>query len=91
MASRDALRLIRHIASNDAVDFTEHGLEEMANDGFYRDDVVNALANSEGIISENQNRWKVYGPSVSGEGMAVITIIINENTRLRVITVHLPP
>jgi len=88
---RDSLRLIQHTASAGAVDFTDHAREEMANDGFYDDDVIHALVNADDAIRESANKWKVYGPSVSGEAMAVITVMIDDKKRLRVVTVHLPP
>jgi hypothetical protein len=88
---RDSLRLIQRTASVGAVDFTEHAREEMENDEFYDEDVINALVNADEALSESGNKWKVYGPSVSGDAMAVITLIVDDNKRLRVITVHLPP
>lgn len=71
---------------------TAHALEEARDEGVTRADVVFALQNASEALLEDADlqKWKVYGPVVSGEELAVVTLILASD-QLRVVTVHPPP
>lgn len=86
------LDLIRRLGAEERVSLTVHAQKEADDEGCTQADVFFALEHAEEVILEDQrrNKWKVYGPTVSGTDLAIITLII-ENRELRVVTVHLPP
>lgn len=92
MVRRDALRLIRRLAAAREVLLTAHAEEETASEGCTVADVLFVLENAEEAIVEDvkRDKWKVYGHALSGTALAVVTLLI-DRSRLRVITVHLPP
>lgn len=77
----------------DAVEFTAHAADEsMADDGVSAYDVFHLLEYAEDVLRQTgaREKWKVYGPLVAGERYAVVVLII-EDDRVRVVTVHYPP
>lgn len=95
MTPAAAKRIIRAAGArgHEAVEFTVHAADEsMADDGVSAYDVFHVLENAEEVLRQASDRekWKVYGALVAGEPFAVVVLII-EDERVRVVTVHYPP
>ncbi len=95
MKPSEALRLIHDAGARGeaAVDFTVHAAEEsMLDDGLTAHDVFHALAGATEVVRQpgEREKWKAYGPILSGDTFAVVVLVIEER-RVRVITVHPPP
>jgi hypothetical protein len=95
MDQRTAMRVIARAGARGfaAVEFTTHGFfEAMVDDGVSAHDVFHALAHVEDLVPQNDGgrKWKAYGPLVSGDRYAVVTLILVDK-RVRVITTHDPP
>jgi hypothetical protein len=77
----------------EAVEFTVHALfESMADDGVTAQDVFHVLAHVEEVVPQDDEGtiWKAYGPLVSGDEYAVVTLMLDRG-RVRVLTTHDPP
>lgn len=90
-----AKRLIQAAGArgHDAVEFTVHAAaESMADDCLTAHDVFHLLEHATDVVrqSDTREKWKVYGPVMSGDLFAAVVVIL-EQRRVRVVTVHLPP
>lgn len=95
MKPSDARRLIHAAGARGEADveFTVHAAEEsMPDDGLTAHDVFHVLEYATDVVRQPSERekWKVYGPILSGDAFAVVVLIIEDN-RVRVLTVHPPP
>jgi hypothetical protein len=95
MDRRTAMRVIARAGARGfaAVEFTTHAfLEAMVDDGVSAQDVFHVLAHIEDLVAEDDfgRKWKAYGPLVSGDRYAVVTLLLVDK-RVRVITTHDPP
>ena len=63
--------------------------EKLLELGLYQADVEHALVHAhDGVVDDDTDmKWKLYGPTLGGEVIAVV-VRIRENASIRVVTVH---
>lgn len=75
MTADEALAVIRRAAIARRLVYTRHSEQEMAEANATREDVRNALVHALSCKASHQARWKLEGPDLDGDDLAVVVVI----------------